>query len=68
MLKIKNLKISFKQNSKIIRAVANISFNIPTNKIICLVGESGSGKSVTALSLLKLLPATAEVSGDLLLQ
>ena len=55
LLSIKNLSVSFKTN-KIIPAVRNISFDIFKGEALGIVGESGSGKSVTALSILKLLP------------
>ncbi len=56
MLKVKNLKTIFKVKRKIVRAVDDVSFVVPKNRFIGLVGESGSGKSVTALSILNLLP------------
>ena len=55
LLSIKNLSVSFKTN-KILPAVRNISFDIFKGEALGIVGESGSGKSVTALSILKLLP------------
>ena len=66
MLQVKNLCISFGQGHEDIPAVKNISFDIPRGKITALIGESGSGKSVTALSLMRLLPARAIVKGELL--
>jgi peptide/nickel transport system ATP-binding protein len=48
-------------------AVGGISLAVPPGQVLALVGESGSGKSVTALSLLGLLPATARVSGSAVL-
>lgn len=52
---VENLSIQFAQNY----VVHDVSFNLEKGKIFCLVGESGSGKSMTALSLLKLLPDQA---------
>ena len=52
---IDNLSIQFGKNY----VVHDVSFNLEEGKIFCLVGESGSGKSMTALSLLKLLPEQA---------
>lgn len=52
---VENLSIQFAQNY----VVHDVSFNLEKGKIFCLVGESGSGKSMTALSLLKLLPEQA---------
>ena len=70
MLEVKNLSIQFKTESSIVEAVKNSSFEIPSQKTISLVGESGSGKSVTALSILRLLPASiSEVtSGEILFE
>ncbi|PID45134.1 MAG: microcin ABC transporter ATP-binding protein [Proteobacteria bacterium] len=56
ILKVEDLRVSFTQNQRIIKAVKGVSFAIPARKTLALVGESGSGKSVTALSVLKLLP------------
>ena len=56
LLEIKNLSVDFKLRESIFRAVDDISFEIEKNQTLALVGESGSGKSVTAMSILKLLP------------
>lgn len=57
LLTIKNLSINFSSiNGTINHAVNNINFTLHTNEILAIVGESGSGKSVTALSILQLLP------------
>ena len=56
ILEINNLSIEFESKDSLFRAVDNISFNIEKGKTLSLVGESGSGKSVTALSVLQLLP------------
>ncbi len=57
MLSVKNLAVSFRvdEHSRL-QAVKGISFDVPENGTVALVGESGSGKSVTALSILGLLP------------
>jgi len=57
ILEINNLSISFTTRDGEFKAVDNISFNIENNKTMALVGESGSGKSVTAMSVLQLLPS-----------
>ena len=62
LLNVDNLHISFKTDSVSLVAVDDISFAIQRGETFCLVGESGSGKSVTAMSLLQLLPANADVS------
>ena len=73
LLSIQDLKVSFrmgKQDGVVQRAdaVKGVSFDIPENSIVALVGESGSGKSVTAMSILNLLPDNAERSGRVLWQ
>jgi ABC-type microcin C transport system duplicated ATPase subunit YejF len=56
ILEINNLSINFATRDGAFKAVDDISFNIEKNKTMALVGESGSGKSVTAMSILQLLP------------
>ena len=56
LVTINNLSVVFNKDKKIID---NISFDIPKGKTVALVGESGSGKTITALSILKLLPSAA---------
>ena len=56
ILEIKNLVIDFESKESTFRAVDDISLAIEKGKTLSLVGESGSGKSVTALSVLQLLP------------
>ena len=56
LVNIKNLSVGFYTNYKKQNVVKSISFQIPKGKTVALVGESGSGKTVTALSILKLLP------------
>lgn len=60
LYRVKNLSISFAENY----VVQDVSFTLEKGKIFCLVGESGSGKSLTALSLLKLLPEPAACTAD----
>ena len=56
LISIKNLSVGFNIQNVKTNVVESISFNIPKGKTVALVGESGSGKTVTALSILKLLP------------
>ena len=56
LIQIKNLHVGFASQDSTVDAVKGINFSIPKGKTVALVGESGSGKSVTALSILKLLP------------
>ena len=66
LLQVKNLSIDFIEADGISNAVKNISFNVGKGEILAIVGESGSGKSVTALSLMQLLPLQSVVNGQLL--
>ena len=59
LLEVKDLSVAFGQGQREILAVDRISFRINKGETVALVGESGSGKSVTALSVLKLLPYPA---------
>ena len=65
-LTVKNLSTSFSTEDGLVRSVADVSFSIEPGKTTALVGESGSGKSVTSLTLMRLLPKTAnaQVSGE----
>ena len=56
ILKVENLSTSFQTEEGTILAVDGVSFDIYPNEILGIVGESGSGKSVTALSILRLIP------------
>lgn len=56
LLQVENLCVQFKDGEHIIQAVRGVSFELFKGETLALVGESGSGKSVTALSILKLLP------------
>ncbi len=64
LLCVENLKVSFKQDGAIIPAVHGVSFTVDKGETVALVGESGSGKSVTALSTVSLLGASAQVEGS----
>ncbi|MCB9976273.1 MAG: ABC transporter ATP-binding protein [Rhodospirillales bacterium] len=56
LLQIQNLTVDFRTPSGVFHAVKNISFTIGKGETVAVVGESGSGKSVTALSVMRLLP------------
>jgi len=56
LLEIKNLSVSFGEGAREIKAIQGASLEINKGETVALVGESGSGKSVTALSVMKLLP------------
>lgn len=56
LLEINNITVTFETDEGIVKAVDDVSFHIDRNEIVGLVGESGCGKSVTALSILRLIP------------
>ncbi|MER8828317.1 ABC transporter ATP-binding protein [Mesorhizobium sp. M0938] len=70
ILSVRDLSVAFVQEGRQSMAVDHISFDIAKGETVALVGESGSGKSVTALSVLKLLPypAASHPSGKILFQ
>ncbi len=59
LINVKNLSVAFRSNGVTSTAVKGVSFRINRGETVALVGESGSGKSVSALSILKLLPYPA---------
>ena len=64
LLQISNLTINFQVRKNEFTAVKNLNLSINENQIVGLVGESGSGKSVTAMSIMRLLPEPKASYGD----
>jgi peptide/nickel transport system ATP-binding protein len=65
LLEVKNLRTHFKLSEGMLKAVDDVSFTISRGRTLGLLGESGCGKSVTALSILRIVPPTARVSGEI---
>ncbi|MCX6875539.1 MAG: ABC transporter ATP-binding protein [Verrucomicrobia bacterium] len=59
ILEVDRLITSFETDRGMLRAVDQVSFNVPRGKTVGIVGESGCGKSVTAMSIVRLLPQPA---------
>ncbi|MBF0439592.1 MAG: ABC transporter ATP-binding protein [Magnetococcales bacterium] len=64
LLAIDNLTVRFQGEGETVEAVQGISFSIAPGETVALVGESGSGKTVAALSLLRLLPPSAQITAE----
>lgn len=67
VLQVRNLSVNFPSESGVVKAVRNVSLDIYPGEVLGLVGESGSGKSVFSLSTIGLLPNSAQLSGEILL-
>jgi microcin C transport system ATP-binding protein len=64
LLDVRDLCVTFRQGGRETLAVDHVSFSVQRGKTLALVGESGSGKSISALSIVRLLPPGAKVSGE----
>jgi len=67
LVSIQDLTVTFAVEEETIKAVNNITLDIPHGKILGIVGESGSGKSVTALSLMRLVQAPGRITAGRIL-
>jgi oligopeptide/dipeptide ABC transporter ATP-binding protein len=64
LLSIQDLKVYFRSEDEVARAVDGVSFDVRREETVCLVGESGCGKTVTALSIMSLVPIPpGEIAG-----
>ncbi len=64
LLAVHDLRVSFNTDAGVARAVDGVSFTVSAGETVGLVGESGSGKSLTALSMLRLVPAGGKLAPD----
>lgn len=63
ILRVQDLKTDFKVGRKTVHAVNGVTFDVQRGKTLCIVGESGCGKSVTAHSIMQLLPPNGMIAG-----
>ena len=70
VLSVENLTVKLPDHADRLNAIEEVSFDVRTNEILCVVGESGSGKSVTAHTVMGLLPPKQlkPTAGRILLQ
>ena len=61
VISVKNIKTYFYSENRCNRAVNGVSFEVKRGRTLCVVGESGCGKSVTASSIMQLLPRLARI-------
>ena len=65
LLAVRDLSVEFATDDGVVRAVRHVSFTVGAGEVLGVVGESGCGKSVTAASVIGLLPRTATVTGSI---
>lgn len=63
VLTVRHLKTEFTLRTGVLKAVDDVSFDLRRGKTLCIVGESGSGKSVTARSILRIVPEPGKMTG-----
>ncbi len=67
ILEVKNLNLGFQSEDIFIQALYDVSFSLEKGKMLSIVGESGCGKTMSAMSVLNLIPKTAQItSGEVI--
>lgn len=64
VLEVEDLRVDFRTDDGLVRAVRGVSYRLGRGEVLGIVGESGSGKSVTSLAVMGLLPGSARISGS----
>ena len=65
LLVVEELTVKFPTHDGLVQAVTDLSYSVDRGKTLGIVGESGSGKSITSMSILGLLPKSANISGSI---
>ncbi|GIO21520.1 ABC transporter ATP-binding protein [Oceanobacillus sp. J11TS1] len=65
LLSVNHLKTYFQSDDGLVKAVDGINFDVYQGETVCIVGESGCGKSVTAMSIMGLLPDSSTIQGSI---
>jgi peptide/nickel transport system ATP-binding protein len=68
LLEVRDLTVRFPTEDGYVNAVRGVSYELAEREVLGIVGESGSGKSVSSMAVMGLLPKSAEVSGEILLE
>ena len=66
LLEVRDLAVTYRSGGETVRAVRGVGFTLEAGQTMGMAGESGCGKTTVALSLLRLLPASAEITGEIL--
>jgi peptide/nickel transport system ATP-binding protein len=65
LIRLRDLHVKFESRDRTVHAVNGVDLDLAAGEVLCILGESGSGKSVTLRALMKLLPKTAKVTGEI---
>ena len=65
LVRLRDLHVKFVTRDRTVHAVNGVDLDLAAGEVLCILGESGSGKSVTMRALMKLLPRTAKVTGEI---
>ena len=65
LLRLRDLHVRFVSRDSTVHAVNGVDLDLAAGEVLCILGESGSGKSVTLRALMRLLPRTARVEGEI---
>ena len=66
LLEVRDLAVTYRSGDKSVRAVQGVNFTLDAGQTLGMAGESGCGKTTVALSLLRLLPPSATITGQIL--